>query len=341
MPVITPQNPRQVAQAITLKDVQDAMARVKGRITNTPVFTSTHMNTVTGFDLIFKHEGMNKTGSFKCRGASNALAMLTDEQAAKGVVTHSSGNFAQALAWASQHARNEPINAYVCMPDNAPLSKREAAAGYNGIISICPSTIEGREAAAEKVRQETGAEFIHAAHDTRVMAGQGTMALEILEAHPDIQAIVVPVGGGGLISGVAVAIKGMNSNIKVIGAEPEITDEAARSLQLGSLQKNTDYSDTVADGLRVAIGDKTFSCINNCVDAIVTVPEQDIIDACFTVFHRMKVVIEPSAGVGVAAVLKQNDAIRVKLGLERDAKVAVILCGSNIDMMNKPLPWLK
>jgi threonine dehydratase len=273
-----------------------------------------------------KCENLQKVGAFKFRGACNAVFSLKEEEAMRGVVTHSSGNHAQALALA---ARLRGIPAYIVMPENAPVVKKAAVAGYEGRITFCKPTLEARETTTEQIVKETGAVVVHPYNDYRVIAGQGTAALELLEEIPDLDVVLVPVGGGGLLSGTAIAAKGVRSGIRVIAGEPEMADDACRSLRAGYVIPS-ENPETIADGLLTSLGDKTFPIIQQYVEQIITVSEKAIIDAMKFIWERAKIVIEPSAAVPVGLLAEG------KIDL-KDKRVGLILSGGNVDL--DLLPW--
>ncbi len=312
----------------TLKDVRTAHKRISDYTHRTPVLTSQQINERAGAQLFFKCENFQKVGAFKFRGASNAIFSLTDKEAKNGVATHSSGNHAQAVALA---AKLRGIPSHIVMPENAPKVKMEAVKNYGAKITFCEATQEARESSLEEVVKQTGATFIHPYNDPDIIAGQGTAALELLGNHPDLDVIIVPVGGGGLISGTAITVKGTSPQIKTIGAEPEIANDAYLSFKTGERQP-IQSTDTVADGLRTSLGELTFACIREYVDEMVTVSEQQIIDAMRLVWERMNIIIEPSGAVPVAAVLNNKiDASEKKIG--------IIISGGNMDLDH--LPWMK
>jgi threonine dehydratase len=275
---------------------------------------------MVGTRLFFKCENLQKTGAFKFRGACNAVFLLSDDEASRGVVTHSSGNFAGALALA---ASKRGIAARIVMPSNAPEVKVAAVKGYGGIITFCEPTLASRETTAEKIIKKTGATFIHPYNDYRIIAGQGTAALELMEEIPDLDFILAPVGGGGLLSGTAIAAKGINPKIRVIGCEPRNADDAYRSLKAGRIIPS-ENPNTIADGLRTSLGDKTFPIIRDLVDQILLTTEDEIINAMRHLFERMKIVAEPSAAVPLAVLLSHQ--LNVK-----DQRVGVIISGGNVD----------
>ena len=307
----------------TADDVRAAARRIAGVAHRTPVFRGTGLDALAGAELFFKCEMFQRVGAFKFRGACNAVAALSDEQAARGVVTHSSGNHAAALALA---AKLRGVPAYVVMPTNAPAAKRQAVVAYGGRVTVCEPTIAAREAAAGRLLQETGATLVHPYDDPLVIAGQGTLALELLEEVPDLDAIVAPVSGGGMLSGIALAA---GPGVEVIGAEPEQADDAYQSLRLGR-RVPPDRTDTIADGLRASLSDRTFAIISRHVKRILTVSEAEIVAATKLVWERLKVVAEPSGAVPLAAVLRHPDAVRGR-------RVGVVLSGGNLDL--DKLPW--
>ena len=305
----------------TLSDIRAAARRIQPYIHHTPVLTSNTLNQLCGSELFFKCENFQKVGAFKIRGATNAVFSLTDEEAARGVTTHSSGNHAAALALA---ARWRGIKAYVVMPENAPAVKRAAVQGYGAEIFTCAPTMQAREDRLAEVVSRTGATFIHPYNDYRVIAGQGTCALELCEEAPGLDVVMAPVGGGGLLSGTALAVKALLPQAKVIAAEPQRADDAWRSVQAGHIIP-VDHPDTVADGLRTSLGDKTFPIIQRDVSQIVTVSEEAIISATKLVWERMKIVVEPSGVVPLAALLSHALELLGK-------RVGIIFSGGNVDL---------
>ncbi|KPK99892.1 MAG: serine dehydratase [candidate division Zixibacteria bacterium SM23_73_3] len=303
-----------------LQDIRSAHQRIRPYILKTPVLTCTALNRMVGAKLFFKCENFQKGGAFKFRGACNAIFSLSDEEASHGVVTHSSGNHAAALALA---ASKRGIAARIVMPSTAPPIKIAAVKGYGGIITFCEPSQESREHTAEKIVKESGAILIHSYNDYRIIAGQGSSALELLEEIQDLDFILAPLGGGGLLSGTAVAAKGLNPKIKVIGCEPKNADDAYRSIKAGHIIPS-DYPNTIADGLRTSLGDKTFPIIRDLVDEILLATEEEIITAMRHIFERMKIVAEPSAAVPLAVLLSNQLDVAGK-------KVGVILSGGNVD----------
>jgi threonine dehydratase/serine racemase len=309
--------------AVTLADIRDAAARIAGAVRRTPVMTSETINRLAGRRVYFKCENLQKVGAFKYRGATNAVRRLTDEQAARGVVTHSSGNHAQALALA---ARVRGIPAYIVMPRTAPLVKKNAVEGYGGVVTLCEPTLEAREKAAAEVVARTGGTLIPPFDHPDVIAGQGTAALELLEEAPDLDAIVTPVGGGGLLSGCAIAARGLKPGVRVFGAEPLGADDAARSKAAGTFVPQTGPN-TIADGLLTSLGELTWPVVRDQVERIVTVTDDQIRAAMRLVWERMKLVVEPSGAVGLAAVL--TDEFRALAGV---SAVGVVFSGGNVNL---------
>ena len=317
-----------VTYAASLSDVRAAEARIAPFVRRTPLHTSRQLDARAGLEVFLKCETFQRTGSFKARGATNAVQKLDEASARRGVVTHSSGNHAQALAWA---ASVRGIAAHVVMPTNAPAAKRAAVLGYGARVIECAPTLESRESTAAAVVAETGGTLIPPYDHPDVIAGQGTIALELCEDVPDLDAVIVPVGGGGMISGITLALRELSPRTRVIGAEPLGADDAARSKLAGERLLQTDPR-TVADGLRTSLGTLTWPVVRDCVSSIVTPTEEEIVLAMRFVFERVKLVIEPSAAVGVAVVL--GAALRTDASLR---KVAVVLCGGNVDLDH--LPW--
>ncbi len=310
---------------MTKKELKDRHNTIKPYIHRTPVLTSRLLNEISGAELFFKCENFQRMGAFKMRGAASAISRLSETQKAKGVVTHSSGNFAQALSLA---ALSLGVKAYIVMPSNAPQVKKDAVKGYKGEIIECPPTLEDREQAAALIQKEKGATFLHPSDNLDVILGQGTAALELLEDYSDLEYILTPVGGGGLIAGTALAAHFYGNNCKIIGGEPFEADDAYRSLQSGKIETN-DTANTIADGLKTQLGDINFPIIQKHVSEIIRVEEQEIIDAMRLIWERMKIIIEPSCAVPFAALLREKDTFRHK-------KVGIILSGGNVDLENLP-----
>jgi len=314
--------------AADLQDVRAAAQRIAGRAHRTPVTTCATIDRLVGRRVFFKCEHLQKVGAFKFRGACNAVMKLPEELATQGVVTHSSGNHAQAVALA---ARMRGIEAHIVMPSNALAVKRRAVEGYGGHVVECEPTLEARETTAAAVIAETGATFVHPYDHPDIIAGQGTISLELIEQVPGLDAIVAPIGGGGLISGICVAAKGLNPAIRVFAAEPLGADDAARSMAAGKLIPQTG-PDTIADGLLTSLGDLTWPIVRDQVERVITVSEKEIVAAMRLTWERAKLLIEPSAAAAVAAVL--SEAFKEIAEIDR---VAVVLSGGNTDLDN--LPW--
>ncbi len=307
------------------KLLTECHTRIKPYVHRTPVMTSTALNEIADIELFFKCENFQKMGAFKMRGATNAILQLSDADRANGVVTHSSGNMAQAVALA---AKSLGVPAYIVMPENAPKVKKAAVAGYGGQITESVSTIEARQAAADKLVAEHGAAFLHPSNDLEVIIGQGTAAMELLEEEPDLDYILTPVGGGGLLAGTALAAHHFGNNCKTIAGEPRAADDAYWSLKAGKIIKNL-KADTVADGLRTHLGDINFPIIQKYVEEIIRVEEGEIITAMRMIWERMKIIIEPSCAVPFAAALLEKEKFKGK-------KVGVIITGGNVDLDNLP-----
>ncbi|MBL8092210.1 MAG: pyridoxal-phosphate dependent enzyme [Anaerolineales bacterium] len=306
---------------ITLKDIHEAAQRIKPYIHRTPVLTNKSLNEKVGANVFMKCENFQKVGAFKFRGASNAVWSLTDEEAKLGVCTHSSGNHAQALALA---AKMRGIPAYIVMPNNAPQVKKDAVAGYGGQITFCEPTLEARESNLERIKNETGANVVHPYNDERVIAGQGTATLELLEEIPDLDVIIAPVGGGGLLSGTAIAATETKRGIRVIAAEPEMADDAFRSMKEKKIIPSENPK-TIADGLLTSLGTLTFPIIQERVEQVVTVSESAMIESMKFIWERAKIIIEPSAATVIAVLWEKKIELT---GL----KVGVILSGGNVDL---------
>ncbi|VTT96675.1 serine racemase : Pyridoxal-5'-phosphate-dependent enzyme OS=uncultured Acidobacteria bacterium A2 PE=4 SV=1: PALP [Gemmataceae bacterium] len=309
--------------ACDLAAVCDAAARLAGVVHRTPVMTSATLDERAGRRVFLKCENLQKVGAFKYRGASNAVRKLTDAQAARGVVTHSSGNHAQALALA---ARVRGIPAYIVMPKTAPAVKKAAVEGYGGIVTECEPNLAAREMAASELVAKTGATLIPPFDHEDVIAGQGTAAIELLEDAPGLDAIVAPVGGGGLLSGCAVAGLGMKPTIRVFGAEPLGADDAARSKAAGEWVPQT-APNTIADGLLTSTGRLTWPIIRDRVERVFTVTDDQIRAAMRFVWERLKLVVEPSGAVGVAVVLSDEFRALANIG-----SVGIVLSGGNVSL---------
>ncbi|MDP3071553.1 MAG: pyridoxal-phosphate dependent enzyme [Opitutaceae bacterium] len=312
---------------LTLADIRTAHDRIRGKIHRTPVLTSTWLDAGCGGHLFFKCENFQKVGAFKARGAANAVFALSDSEAARGVATHSSGNHGQALSWA---ARERGIAAHIVMPANAPKLKVRGVEGFGGRVIFCEPTQEAREAACTRVLAETGATLVHPYLDYRVMAGQGTATLELIEQAPDLDLVLCPVGGGGLLCGTAIAAHGARPTMNVIACEPAAADDAAQSFRAGKIIATTPH--TIADGLRTTVGEPNFAIIRQHVHDVVTVSEESIVAAMRRIWEVLKIVVEPSGAVPYAAVLERKIDVRGR-------RVGLILTGGNVDL--DVLPWQK
>lgn len=310
----------------TIDDLLQAHERIAARVHRTPVYTSELLNQHVGAELFFKCENLQKVGAFKARGASNAVFSLSEAEAARGVATHSSGNHAAALAMA---ARARGIEAHIVMPSNAPAVKKAAVAGYGARIIECEPTLQARESTLEAVVAETGAHAVHPYDDPRVIAGQGTAALELMEQVPDLDLVAVPVGGGGLLAGTAIAVKSKQPRTEVLAVEPAGADDAFRSFGTGSLVPQTS-PDTIADGLRTSLGKLNFEIILKRVDTILTVEDATIIEAMRLQWTRMKTLVEPSGAVSFAGALEHPERFRGR-------RVGLVISGGNVDI--DQLPW--
>ena len=307
------------------KDIEAASRLISPHVHRTPVLTSKQLDAISGARLFFKCENFQKVGAFKFRGATNAVLNLTEGQRAAGVVTHSSGNHAAALAHA---AVSRGVKAFIVMPSSAPEVKKRAVAGYGAEITFCEPTLAAREAAAAEVIGRTGATMIHPYDNFYIIAGQGTAAMELADEIADPDAVIAPVGGGGLLSGSAITIRHMAPPAKIYGAEPLLADDAARSLRTGAIQPALPPH-TIADGLLTSLCERTFTVIKNNVDDILTVTEEQIIAAMTLMWTRMKIVVEPSSAVPLAAVLAKRELFSGK-------KVAIIVSGGNADLSKLP-----
>lgn len=309
----------------SLSDISSAHERIKPLIHRTPVLSSKLLNKHFRCELYFKCENFQKVGAFKFRGATNAVMLLSSEEKAGGVVTHSSGNHAAALALA---AMMNGVKARIVMPENAPVVKKNAVEGYGADITFCKPTLQAREEATRTIMEATGATLVHPYDNYNVICGQGTAAFELLEENHDLEVIIAPVGGGGLMSGTSICVKGINDKIQVIGAEPLNANDAYVSFNTGILTPSVNPS-TVADGLLTSLSDLTFSIIRKNVDRIYTAKEKSIIECMIMVWERMKIIIEPSSAT-VLAIIKENpDDFR-------DKKIGLIISGGNVDFRNLP-----
>lgn len=309
----------------TFQDIQDAHSRIKSFIHKTPVLSSESINEILDIDLSFKCENFQKVGAFKFRGATNAVRQLSKKEAEKGVTTHSSGNHAAALALA---AKQLGVPAYIVMPKNAPEIKKKAVEGYGAKITFCEPTLQAREETLKQVQNKTGATFIHPYNNFSVICGQGTAAIELLDKIPNLDVIIAPIGGGGLMSGTVISAKAVNPDIKVYGAEPFNADDAFRSYNQGALIP-AGPPNTIADGLLTSLSHLTFEIIREKLDGIFTAKEETIIQAMRMIWERMKIIVEPSAAVPLAVVIENKYRFKGK-------KVGLIVSGGNVDLNNLP-----
>ena len=309
-----------------LGDMVAARERISPYVHRTPVLTSRMLNELTGAELFFKCENLQKAGAFKARGASNAVFLLTDEQAARGVATHSSGNHGTCLSYA---AGRRGIPCTVVMPRTAPQAKKDAVIGYGGRVVECEPSTTSREAVFAEVVAETGAEFVHPYNDWRVIAGQATCSAELIEQVEGLDAVVAPIGGGGMISGTCLTLSNLAPSVKIYAAEPLNADDAARSFRAGRIIAD-DAPNTVADGLKVPLKELTWHFVRNHVTDILTATEDEIVEAMKLIWKRMKIVMEPSSAVPLATIIKNPDLFAGK-------RVGLILTGGNVDL--DKLPW--
>jgi len=311
---------------VTLKDIEAAHERIRPLIHRTPVFTNSSLNELSGAELYFKCDNFQKAGSFKIRGATNTVEQLTIEELNRGVVTTSSGNHGAALSMAVTRRGGKTK---VVMPNNTPEIKVNNVERNGGEVVWCEPEQESRESVLKELIEKTGAVVVHPYNDERIMAGQGTCAKELLEDHPELDVIVSPVSGGGLLSGTLLSSKALKDDIQVFGAEPAEADDAYRSLKLGKIVPNETIN-TICDGLRAQIGGLTFPVISDLVDDIITVTEEEIIDSMRMIWERLKMIVEPSSSITLGAVLKNKDKFNGK-------KVGLIISGGNVDLDH--LPW--
>lgn len=312
--------------APTLQNIREAALRIAPLAHRTPVLTSRRLDEICGARVFFKCENFQRTGSFKIRGASNAILALSDDEVRGGVVTHSSGNHASAVACAARH---RGIRADIVVPNNTPKAKQETAAGFGGEIHLCEPTLAARQAAVDAIQQRSGATMVHPYDNPFVIAGQGTAALELLEEIAELDAISAPVSGGGLLSGTSIAAKGLRPGIEVFGAEPEGADDAFRSFRAGRLEPLL-TSDTIADGLRAALCQRTLDIMLTHVTDILTVSEAQIIEAMKLIWRYLKIVVEPSGAVSFAMLMAHRERFAGR-------RVGLILTGGNLDL--DKLPW--
>jgi threonine dehydratase len=316
-----------LAEHLTIEDVREAHARIRPHINRTPVLRSQYLDDLTGAELFFKCENLQEAGAFKVRGACNAVFGLSDEAAENGVCTHSSGNHALSLSYAAGR-RGIPCN--VVMPRTAPQAKKDAVRRYGGTITECEPSTSSREAVFAEVQAHTGGEFVHPYNDPRVICGQGTCSMELMEQVGGIEAVVAPIGGGGMISGTCLTLSNIAPEVRIYAAEPEQADDAARSFRAGHIIAD-DAPDTVADGLKVPLKENTWHFVRNFVTDVPTVSEQEIVDAMKITWKHLRVVMEPSSAVPLAAILKNRETFAGK-------RVGVIITGGNVDLDR--LPWL-
>lgn len=317
-----------LAEALTIEDVRAAHARIKPYIRRTPILQSDYLNELTGAQLFFKCENFQEAGAFKVRGACNAVFGLSEAAAERGVCTHSSGNHALSLSYAAGR-RGIPCN--VVMPRTAPEAKKEAVRRYGGIITECEPSTSSREAVFAEVQARTGGEFVHPYNDPRVICGQATCSAEMLEQVDGLDAIVAPIGGGGMISGTCLTLSNLAPEVKIYAAEPEQADDACRSLKAGHIIAD-DAPETIADGLKVPLKENTWHFVSRFVTDIQTASEQEIIDAMKTTWKHLRIVMEPSCAVPLAVILKNPEVYAGK-------RVGVVITGGNVDLDR--LPWMK
>ena len=313
--------------AASIDDVRSAAKRIEGIGHKTPVLTSKTLDQLAGRKLFFKCENFQKVGAFKFRGGWNAVSMLNNKEAEKGVCTHSSGNHAQAVAYAAQ---KRGIPAYIVMPNNSPDVKLDAVRGYEAKVTLCEPTLEARRTTLEKIAEKTGATIIHPFNNSNVIAGQGTAALELIEEIGNLDAIIAPIGGGGLMSGTCITTRSLLPKTKLYGAEPKGADDAYRSFTEGKIipQENPD---TICDGLLTSLGDKTWNILKDHLEAIYTVTDDEVIKAMQIIWERMKIIIEPSSATPVAVAL--SDEFKALKGMEN---IGIIITGGNVDLSKLP-----
>ncbi|MGB0176227.1 MAG: threonine ammonia-lyase [Owenweeksia sp.] len=310
---------------ITYDAIEAAASRIHSYIHQTPVLSSAYLNELSGAKLFFKCENFQKTGSFKVRGATNSVLQLTAGEKQKGVATHSSGNHGQSLAWA---AREAGVPAWIVMPSNAPQVKKNAVKAYGATVVECEPTLEARETTLQKVQDETGAVFIPPYNAIRTIEGQATCARELHEQAPGLDYLLVPVGGGGILSGSALSTKYISPKTVVMGCEPENADDACLSLKKGEIVPSVNPN-TIADGLKTSLGDITFEYIKELVVDILLCSESDIKRAMQLIWERMKIIVEPSSAVALACLLRHKEHFRAK-------RVGLILTGGNVDLGSLP-----
>ena len=312
----------------TLQDMLDAHERIKPYINRTPVRTSNYLNQLTGAELFFKCENFQEPGAFKVRGAANAVFGLDEEQAARGVATHSSGNHASCLSYAAM-LRGIPCN--VVMPRTAPQAKKDTVRRYGGNITECEPSTSSREETFAKVQAETGGDFVHPYNDPRVIAGQGTCAKELIEQVEGLDAVIAPIGGGGMVSGTCLTLSNLAPEIEIYAAEPEQADDAYRSFKAGYIIAD-DAPKTIADGLLVPLKNNTWHFVKDHVTDILTASDAEIVDAMKLIWKHLRIVMEPSSAVPMATILKNPETFKGK-------RVGIIITGGNVDL--DKLPWLQ
>jgi threonine dehydratase len=320
---------------LTWQAIVEAHARIQPRIHRTPVLTSSSLDGMAGARLFFKCENFQRTGSFKIRGASNAILALSEQEAARGIVTQSSGNHGAAVACA---AAWRGVPAFIVMPKNAPSVKVRAIEVYGGKITFCEPKVSSRNEVCARVLAETGAALIHPFDNDQIIAGQATAAKELLEEVPDLDAVFAPVSGGGLLSGTCLGAKGLRPGVQVFGCEPERADDAFRSLTSGQLQ-SLESSDTIADGLRASLAPRTFAILRDNIERILLASDEEMIAAMRTVWERMKIIIEPSSAVAIAPLLKPGAVASLGLAQRRDgapSKLGIVFSGGNVDLSALP-----
>ncbi|WP_305971877.1 MULTISPECIES: beta-hydroxyaspartate dehydratase BhcB [unclassified Mameliella] len=317
-----------LAEALTIEDMRAAHERIRPHINRTPVLQSQYLNDLTGAELFFKCENFQEAGAFKVRGACNAVFGLSDEAAERGVCTHSSGNHALSLSYAAGR-RGIPCN--VVMPRTAPQAKKDAVRRYGGIITECEPSTTSREQVFAQVQERTGGEFVHPYNDPRVICGQATCSAEMLEQVDGLDAVVAPIGGGGMISGTCLTLSNLAPEVKIYAAEPEQADDAYRSFKAGHIIAD-DAPDTIADGLKVPLKENTWHFVSHFVTDIQTVSEQEIIDAMKIIWKHLRIVMEPSCAVPLAVILKNPEVYAGQ-------RVGIVITGGNVDLDR--LPWMK
>jgi threonine dehydratase len=310
---------------MTRAELLECHKRIQPYIHHTPVLTSRLINNIVGAEVFFKCENFQRMGAYKMRGATNAILLLSPEERSKGVVTHSSGNFAQALSLAAQSL---DVTAHIVMPTSAPEVKKKGVREYGGNIYECAPTLEARNATARAIQEETGAAFIHPSNDINVIIGQGTACLELLYEQPDLDAVFAPIGGGGLIAGSALAVHYFGDSCKMIGGEPYEVDDAYRSFHSGKIESNK-TTNTIADGLKTELGDNTLPIILEHVSDIIRVTEKEIVAAMRLIWERLKIIVEPSSAVALAALIREKNAYQ-------NQKIGILISGGNVDLDHLP-----